>query len=91
VNVSKCGKGIFQIESLEPYGSDSSVISVICHNCYIVVGTIPNSEYYEKIQNQIEIVENKLETINQNLEKIMNVIKVLYSKVDDISKSKNGE
>jgi len=82
---SKCGKGIFQIESIMPLGSDRDVLCVICHSCNSIVGTLDYlsaTEVQKETNVQIQVLNKKLDTINQNIGQLMNGVKLLYNKID---------
>jgi Mg2+ and Co2+ transporter CorA len=84
----KCGKSIFQIESITPIGSKRDVITVICHNCSSIAGTLdhePSSKDQEEIKLQMQVINKKLDTINQNIGQLMNGMKLLYKRIDDQS------
>lgn len=88
MNVSKCPKcatTIFQIESITPHGTDRNIICVICHNCNTVVGSLDYlsvSEEHKKTRLQLDAVNKKLDTINNNIGQLMNGLKLVYSKLD---------
>jgi hypothetical protein len=87
LNISKCpkcSKSIFQIESLTPNGSDKNIICVICHQCNSIVGTLDYfqiEEEFKETNMQIQIINKKLDTINQNIGQIINGIKLLANKM----------
>lgn len=96
MNVSKCpncARSIFQIESITPIGSSRDIICVICHNCNSVVGTldyISVSDENAKLNNQLGVINKKLETVNNNIGQLMNGLKLVYSKLEN-KNSKNTE
>ena len=70
----KCEKGVFQLESLEPIGSNRNILNVICHTCSTVVGSLDycsNGESQEKTEKQFSEINHKLNVINQNLGKVL--------------------
>jgi len=87
---SKCGKSMFQIESLTPIGSKRDIITVICHACNTIVGTMEYSSHNEDEEDfklQIQVLNNKLDTINNNLGQLLNGVRLLYNKIEDVKKS----
>ena len=86
----KCGKGIFQVESMMPVGYDREILCIICHTCNSIVGTVENFENSNE-QNetdlQYQVLNKKLETVNNNIGQLMNGLKLLYNKLDGIKKA----
>lgn len=80
----KCGKSIFQIESLTPIGTDRDILCVMCHNCNTVVGTLDHAavEHQNEIGLQIKVINSKLDTINHNIGQLMNGMKLVYTKLN---------
>jgi len=82
----KCGQMVFQIESIAPVGSNTTIRSVICQACNSVVGTLDfnsSSDEQNDTKLQIQQLHKKLDTINQNMGKLMEGIKALYSKFNN--------
>jgi transcription initiation factor IIE alpha subunit len=80
----KCGKGVFQFESMTPIGANRDILTVVCHTCNSIVGTLDylsSGEEINELKIQINILHKKLDTINQNLGQLMNGMKLLYNKV----------
>lgn len=92
MNVSKCpkcSKGVFQIESITPVGSNSDILCVICHNCNTIVGTIDHlyeDECQKETDLQLKVINKKLDTINHNIGQMMNGIKLIYGKIEKSQK-----
>lgn len=87
----KCGKGVFQVESITPIGSNRDILCVICHSCSTTVGILDYLASGEEIKDanlQINVLNKKLEIVNQNISKLMNGMKLLYNKVDELKKVK---
>jgi hypothetical protein len=86
----KCGKGVFQVESIMPHGWDKSILCVICHTCNSILGAIDDAENKpdnKEIELQFQVLNKKLETVNNNIGQLMNGLKLLYNKLDGIKKS----
>ena len=87
---SKCGKGIFQIESIMPIGSERDILCVICHHCNSIVGTLDHmstDDAQKETNVQIQVLNKKLDTINQNIGQLMNGMKLLYNKFENAQKT----
>lgn len=85
----KCGKGVFQVESLMPYGSDRTILCVICHSCSSILGTlndVDNQSEFKEMNLQFQVLNKKLETVNNNIGQLMNGLKLLYNKLDGVKK-----
>lgn len=85
----KCGKGIFQVESMMPNGFNRSILCVICHSCSSILGTMVDSQNEprnDEIELQFQVLNKKLETVNNNIGQLMNGLKLLYNKFDSIKK-----
>ncbi len=86
---SKCGKGLFQMEAITPIGSDRDILTVICHSCSTIAGTVDYVSTAEELVEtnlQIKLLNNKLDTINQNVGQLMNGVKLLYNQVKQVEK-----
>jgi hypothetical protein len=92
VNVSKCskcGKGLFQMEAITPIGSNRDILAVICHSCNSIAGTVDYASTADELAEtnlQIQVLSNKLDTINQNVGQLMNGVKLLYNQVNQVEK-----
>ena len=81
----KCGKGVFQVESMTPIGAKRDILAVVCHTCSTIVGTVDYLSAADELNEtnlQIKVLHNKLDTINQNLGQLINGMKLLYNKVE---------
>ena len=85
----KCDKGMFQIESIAPSGSDSNILCVVCHSCSSIVGTLDasNAEEQKETNLQIKVLNKKLDTINHNIGQMMNGVKLIYGKIEKSQKT----
>ena len=86
----KCGNGIFQVESMTPIGDDREILCIICHTCNSVVGTadaLANSNEKDETNLQFQILNKKLETVNNNIGQLMNGLKLLYNKLENVKKT----
>ena len=86
----KCGKGIFQIESIMPIGYDREILSIICHTCNSIVGTVIDfvkSDEQTETNLQFQVLNKKLETVNNNIGQPMNGLKLLYNKLENLKKT----
>ena len=66
----KCGKGVFQVESIMPHGFDKAILCVICHSCNSILGAmddVQNNSDKKEIDLQFSVVNKKLETVNNNI------------------------
>ena len=78
---------------MTPVGTERNIVCVICHNCNTVVGTldyISVTEEHDKLQNQLGIINKKLETVNNNIGQLMNGLKLVYGKIEN-KNVKNNE
>ena len=85
----KCGKGVFQVESIMPHGVDQSILCVVCHNCNSILGAmtdLDNKPDNKEIDLQFQVLNKKLETVNNNVGQLMNGLKLLYNKLDGLKK-----
>ncbi len=83
---AKCGNGLFQVEAITPIGSNRDILTVICHACNTIAGTVDYHSTAEELNEanlQIQVLSKKLDTINQNVGQLMNGVKLLYSKIDN--------
>ena len=83
----KCGKGVFQVESMTPVGANRDILAVVCHTCSAIVGTVDYLSTTDELNEtnlQIKVLHNKLDTINQNLGQLMNGMKLLYKKIENL-------
>lgn len=86
----KCGKGVFQVESIMPHGYDRTIICVICHSCNSLLGTMDDFVHEsddKEVDLQFQVLNKKLETVNNNIGQLMNGLKLLYNKLDGIKNS----
>lgn len=86
----KCGKGVFQVESIMPHGIDRTILCVICHSCNSILGAMDDFENkpdYKEIDLQFQVLNKKMETVNSNIGQLMNGLKLLYNKLDNLKKS----
>lgn len=89
MSISRCGKcekSIFQIESITPIGSERAILCVICHNCNSIAGVLDHAEDEAEGVNlkvQFQILNKKLDTINQNIGQLMNGMKLMYKKLEN--------
>lgn len=80
----KCEWHYFEIKTIEPAGSNFKENAVQCRKCGTVVGVV---EYYNsgtllkgqekeiaKLQRQMEVALNGLNTINENIRKLARLI-----------------
>lgn len=85
----KCGKGLFQVESIMPIGYDREIMCIICHACSTIVGTVDgyaNNDEQNEINLQFQVLNKKLETVNNNIGQVMNGLKLLYNKFENLKK-----
>ena len=86
----KCGKGIFQVESTIPHGCDRAILFVMCHSCNSILGAL--EDFNDKPENkefelQFQVLNKKLETVNNNIGQMMNGLKLLYNKLESTKKA----
>ncbi len=65
-------------------------LCVICHTCNSILGAIDdfeNKPENKEIELQFQVLNKKLETVNNNIGQLMNGLKLLYNKLDGIKKS----
>jgi beta-N-acetylglucosaminidase len=73
-----------------PHGCDRTILFVICHSCSSIVGAIDDfkdQSENQEINLQFQVLNKKLETVNNNIGQLMNGLKLLYNKLDAIKKS----